>query len=386
MPEPGGKDVPLEALRGCAAAIVVADHLTAAFFPRHFVPVDAWCWTGATNGAAAVNLFFVLSGFVLTRRALARGEAAILSRAALKRWPRLALPITLASLLSWALFALGAYRNVAAGAALHSAWLGDFGSAGGGPAHPGLWDALGAGLFTTLFRGDWRYDSALWTMAIEFRGSFLALGLALALIPLRARAPVLGWLLCAIAAAACWAVAPAYVPFIGGTILAELLADGTFRIATVPALALAAAALGVLGMQFGNEYRFNPFTPTLALPVNYHMLASMALLLAVDAAPGLGRPLSGRVAAWLGRMSFPVYLVHVLAICGPGAWAYLAVAQGAGVVGGKLAAVACALLGTYLAAWPLARFDQWWVARVGRLAGGAPARGTDSRQIVTALP
>jgi Acyltransferase family len=64
------KDVPLEALRGLAAIVVINCHLVIGFWPSLWYPLKHPWWFGPFNGNAAVSLFFVLSGLVLTRRAI----------------------------------------------------------------------------------------------------------------------------------------------------------------------------------------------------------------------------------------------------------------------------------------------------------------------------
>ena len=71
-------------------------------------------------------MFFVLSGFVLTRRFLLEGDHQIILRGAIKRWPRLAGPALAAALTSWCLFKLGAYRFKEGGAITGSEWLSFF--------------------------------------------------------------------------------------------------------------------------------------------------------------------------------------------------------------------------------------------------------------------
>lgn len=52
-------------------------------------------WFAQLNGSAAVVLFFGLSGYVLTHRALATGDIGSLLRGMIKRWPRRAGPVLL---------------------------------------------------------------------------------------------------------------------------------------------------------------------------------------------------------------------------------------------------------------------------------------------------
>jgi peptidoglycan/LPS O-acetylase OafA/YrhL len=114
-----------------AALVVLAHHTLLAFAPRLdglFFPAERFGLFGTPfyaflNGAAAVALFFVLSGFVLTYRIIATGNPAGLGIAALKRWPRLAGLVALvtfgAGLLAWG----GLYWNVEASELSKSPWL-----------------------------------------------------------------------------------------------------------------------------------------------------------------------------------------------------------------------------------------------------------------------
>ncbi|WP_425547697.1 acyltransferase family protein, partial [Aminobacter niigataensis] len=94
------KLVALESLRGIAACVVVITHCTLAFYPQFVASlyngmtpsafqVYAGPWLILFNGAAAVLIFFVLSGFVLSRRYFLTGDASVLLASAIKRWPRL---------------------------------------------------------------------------------------------------------------------------------------------------------------------------------------------------------------------------------------------------------------------------------------------------------
>ena len=106
----GRKDASLEALRGFAAIVVVFWHSMLAFYPAASgvfdFPLDQSLagqpWFGLLNGRAAVGFFFVLSGFVLTRGYFQTNNDIAIARGAVKRWPRLAVPVLAAVLMpSW---------------------------------------------------------------------------------------------------------------------------------------------------------------------------------------------------------------------------------------------------------------------------------------------
>src|SRR5215210_4811056 len=91
------KLVELEAARGVAAVVVLVHHVLIAFFPRFHglrFPDETVSMYGTPlfaliNGSAAVVVFFVLSGFVLTKEIFEKRSTTKLLISAVKRWPRL---------------------------------------------------------------------------------------------------------------------------------------------------------------------------------------------------------------------------------------------------------------------------------------------------------
>ncbi|WP_431267549.1 hypothetical protein [Dankookia sp. P2] len=79
-------------------------------------------------------------------------------------------------------------------------------------------------------------------------------------------------------------------------------------------------------------------------------LGTMLGFAAVAAAPGLRRRLEARWLGWLGRLSFPLYLVHWPMILGPGAAAFLALEPVLGADGARLGGMAVASLASLLLA------------------------------------
>src|SRR5208337_3294666 len=123
----------LESIRGLAALQVLLLHFLAAFAPGLVFALPA----GATvafyihlsplyflyDGYSAVYIFFVLSGYVLTRsfeRQLARASSQILARAV-----RLGLPALAATCVAAAVMLTFGKPNVAAGDLSGSAWFAD---------------------------------------------------------------------------------------------------------------------------------------------------------------------------------------------------------------------------------------------------------------------
>ena len=360
------KDVPLEAMRGVASFSVLAWHLAGAFFQRPVFTVSPREWFAIFTGPAAVNFFFVLSGLVLTRRALAQGDASALARSALKRWPRLAGPIVITMLLSYALYRAGLYYTAESNLISNSAWLQMFVRLG--PVHPGFVDALRKGVFDVLFRGDYEYDGNLWTMMYEFRGSFLALGLAMALIPLRHASRLAPVMLAGTAILAVGFMDVQYLTFVAGVLLAAVLAWRPLHLPLAVVVLFGVVGLYLVGYTDGADYRGMPLIGAHVSPVMIQTVAALLILVAIEGAPAVQRALSGKFAVLLGRLSFPVYLVHTLVICSLGC-ATLVLVQGH--LPGRwprICAVLVSIAGTLAVAWPLAMWDVWWVRQVNRAA------------------
>ncbi|MDO9709256.1 acyltransferase family protein [Paracraurococcus lichenis] len=373
------RDIPLEALRGLAAAVVVAWHALQAFHPT-FPREGAW-WFGAVHGTAAVIVFFVLSGYVLTHRALATGDGRPLARGAVKRWPRLAGPILASVLFSWLLFRLDLYAHVEAGARIGSTFLASFGDAHpDGPLQPGLKDAVLQGTVLTLFRGwpeDHTLNTVLWTMRYEFLGSFIAFGLGLALLQLSNASLAARMALLAVTALLIRFAEVYYVTFVLGVALALLTTARQVRIPWPAALGMVALGCWLLGYREGSpDHRWLAALYPGTLPMTYaHAGAAALLILALTGAEPLRLALSGPWAAWLGRLSFPLYLVHVPVICSAGAWTWLALQDtGFAAVG----AILVSTLASVAVAAPLAAFDRHWTRGLDRIStwllplGGRP--------------
>lgn len=398
------KDLPLEALCGLAAISVLLWHSILGFFPgwtgRY---TDRWpsdmamngqIWYGAVNGAAAVTLFFVLSGFVLTRRFLITGDQKIILRGAVKRWPRLAGPVLVSVLISWLLFSFAAYRFSDAGAATGSPWLATFANGFEPPFEPRFWDAVRQGAFMTFFRGDSYYNSSLWTMRYEFVGSFIAFGLALliGLTPRRAHY-VRMWLI-GMVFVLCYLASPHYAAFPAGVALAAFLPDRRSALPgpAVSIMFLAAFYLsGFTGAQTGAfVLAARLFGSLPASEVLVHILASVLIIAAIEFAPdSFRRMFSGRFAHLLGALSFPLYLIHVLVLCSLGSAMLIWAETWPGTFYASAIAVAATVVGSVLAAIPLMLFNERWVGAVNsaliwvltpRFAGGAIAPAASAKQ------
>jgi peptidoglycan/LPS O-acetylase OafA/YrhL len=386
------KDLPLEALRGIAALIVVFNHSVAGFLPQcyGYIPsLSSAKMQGSVlyiffNGAAAVSLFFVLSGYILTRRFFASGETRSLMKGAVKRWPRLAGPVFVTTLASYLLFYFHLYHFDKAGLKSGSPWLTEFGDSFLSAAGPNLtvqsihyWNMLQNGLFLTFFRGDALFDSSLWTMHPELVGSFVAFGAAPLLLEAR-RVSVWATLWLSLMAMVIlhfiWADLTAFP--IGVAIAALLPRNYALRpVFAVPAILLALYLLGYPGTAVG-AYAMFGWLAAHGMPYGYPYSAGAAILIGViETFPPIRQVFSGKISAFLGDLSFPIYLLHVLVICSIGSAVYLRF--------GPILAIISVFVISILVSLPMMKFNNWWIAKVNAVTEKSlqPRRSTDAREL-----
>lgn len=388
----------IDSLRGIAAVQVLLSHAMLAFFlgvamaspasGRLVGYLAASPLFFLMDGASAVCIFFVLSGYVLTplfTHSRAKSGTLVGSR-----FLRLAIPAVAACGFSALLFQLLGGDNLAASALAKSEWLAD-----GWRPSADLWfvrDALDNGLILG-FQGasipQWfgfpaalltpmadSYVTPLWTLSVEFYGSLFVLFLARtrswALIVLAAVVLSRTYLLC----------------FLLGHVAARLDLGGKRQLAPWPAAA-AAAAVGMaicLASHFWSPQAAVAFCKQSSQLLPPCPLAKPAYLMRVYGAAlftvGLmqcapvRRLLAHKGLRALGRLSFPIYLTHWPIIFGVGSFALLVLAPWVGTLPARLLALVLCVALTIVAARCFEPVDQL-ALRVSRIwrrqnVGGGP--------------
>ena len=350
------KLIQLEAIRGIASVIVVMHHFALSFAPNLKQALRGTPGAFLMNGDGAVTLFFVLSGFVLTRRYFVSGSGDV-AGAALKRLPRLLVPAAFSTLIGYLILASGSAWYIRAATVSHSGWLVTFGGAGQGKGFmPSLPDALVKSVTVFFWPVQFQYNSNLWTMLPEFAGSMFCF--AYVVLALRLTKPILGTILL-LALALTWRPLPLLAPFVLGMGIAQFLPRKPIEIGLWPGLAV--MALGV----------------TLWCNNDHYALCNLgASMIIFDAliCPRLAAGLSGKVGTWLGQLSFPLYLVHTLVICSVSSMAYVLVGSIAlAAIVTAMASLALALPFVWLEIWWVPLLNKWvarrkiWAPRVGRI-------------------
>lgn len=374
---------PLEAARGVAAFAVLFNHFFLAFLPRlhgalpGFRDADSLVGTWAfvfMNGMGAVTFFFVLSGYVLTLRYFKTEKIDLMLVGIVKRLPRLAGPVLIAVMLSCALFQAHWYSHPEAAALSMSPWLLGFGFSGV-PADfdPSWLQAFKEGIWRAFIHGEVLYNSNLWTMAIELKGSWMVFVLA----PILATLVSPRWrgVAAVIMLVGAIVVKVVLASFIAGMLMAYWHAHSSSRLRTPLALVMSVVALYLLGYITPSptyawvdwltrntaETWFQPRSATLI-----HTFASCLLVHVLIRHGRTNLALQGPLSQWLGKLSFPVYLLQLPILFSVSSWLYVELGSHPAAL---LANLVLTVVATILVSIPLALFDKRWVAAVNRTFG-----------------
>ncbi|WP_284325103.1 acyltransferase family protein [Cypionkella aquatica] len=348
----------LEGLRGYACVIVVLHHFALGFLPglkaNMSDGVVAYTFGWLLNGTAAVYVFFVLSGFVLTLKFYQTTDPRILLMAAVKRLPRLWPAAAYGVLLGYLALVLQLNGNGAAAAISGSDWLAQFAYSDQSHA-PSLVRAAKESVRMFLKFRTLQFNTNLWTMVAEFYGSLLALcaafvvGYLLTGRPVRPLRLVVGLLL----ALALVAINLAIPKQLGWSFtIGALIAYAYVRQRFLPKGA--AIVCSILGLML------------LGAPVVGQAMLGAALLVWGVTTPGASpRLLTGDFGQFLGRWSFPLYISHTIGILTLASFAYSQTAPY-----GPQIQLATSFAATWafaiVFAYPVLRWEAWYLPRLNR--------------------
>ena len=324
------KNFALEGLRGIACLNVVLGHFLFSFFPylahdvRPYPGAVAKYWfeellryfpfTFIYLADSAVSVFFVLSGYVLTRRFYQTEPPDGFESAAVKRYFRLALPALASVMFAWLLFEAGAYANQLAPELGTAGWVMVFYKDPISLSAAAIRGIIGAPLF-----GQSELNGPLWTIQIELVGSILLFG-CYALFGAKSKIILMLWF---------WYFA--YI--LGGrgppmlNYLALLL--GSFihlvepRLRTSTWLARGCLIFGMVGVSFTHARPYAvidklrlpdlaPYGPNFDTDhiLFWRTAGAVFLVAGVIGSAAAARVLNYRFLVYLGRVSFAIYLLH----------------------------------------------------------------------------
>lgn len=347
------KKMYLEGLRGFAAIVVVIHHFSLAFYPRiifglHTLPshspFESWFMESPlylfVDGNFGVSIFFALSGYVLTVKLLARPGWQETLRSLVKRYFRLTPPILFAVLTSYVFLRLGLFTNVSTARLTGSElWLGQLWN-----FPPSLKTALAVGTYRALLHVS-GYITVLWSMHYEFFGSILSIVLASLSRRRGGRMVAYG-----ITGILLWQTY--FFGMLAGTIIADIqlwissrswsVSNAKARLVFGPVLIVFGAYLGMYP-QFGSPA--GSFAPLSIFEkmglVAIHSLGAVMILSGLLISHHAQHLFGGRVGAFVGRISFSVYLLHALVLASFACWYFQVTHK---VLGYNFAAVSALLL------------------------------------------
>lgn len=288
----------LDGVRGWASLTVFLSHIVGTSWPDLTSNVPS-CqhWIARTpvhlfyDGALAVQVFFVLSGFVIANVAIRRRDSLV--RNLIVRYLRLTIPVLASICFAVVLLLIFPREMDALRARLSSnRWLTTIYN----PFRVTLWEALKESLGAVVLSRGGTLNPVLWTMKFEFVGSC---GLYLFYFAVRnVRLPVLAVSVMVLATTG----REFYVGFALGAILFELWQLGKLRIRAGWLILLIGA---VLPSELVWSGRVQGPGATILLTIAATSIVYFCLLDARTV-----RALSAWPSRFLGRVSFPFYLVH----------------------------------------------------------------------------
>ncbi|HEV7930315.1 MAG TPA: acyltransferase [Nitrosospira sp.] len=332
----------LDGLRGIAALVVVLDHFAISFFQRstdasvqvrHAGFEDAVLQTPLhllVSGNLAVCIFFVLSGFVLSIKFFSTRRRHVVVASAWRRYARLELPVLACVLLGLVLIAAGVLQHHTAAAITGSSWLSDLWN-----VTPDFFGAIYHATIGIFITGTSQYNTVLWTMQAELFGSFLVFVLLLA----GGRAPA-HWRWVAYAALVIPLVNSYLLCFVAGVALCDWYSHRTTKPSLKPVIWLPLLAVSLLlgsmpvGTLVGTMFGGVPgwLGQGLDIPARSHIIAAILLVGALVAVPAWQRVLCWRPLIYLGRVSFGLYLTHLLVLGTISCWLFVKLEPSLGYV------------------------------------------------------
>lgn len=312
------KILSVEGIRGWACFIVFLSHLSLIFYPYlHAFNVEAEFGDYPIqqfihespfgfffSGASAVFIFYVLSGYILTKVALKDNNVSErVYLMGLKRYPRLMIPALVSCLIAYLATALFDITSPQL-----SDWINGWGK---NQSHSAI-GAIYSGAIDVFLSGKSSYNPVLRTMKTELLGSFivylLCLNRAILKIPFLTGSTILITTALTLLRVLDPNLALGFISFYGG----YLFSIYGRKISNKVALAFVIMGLYFAGAHNTSfSYTFihfflGDFTYKLC-----NFISAFFIVYAIIFNDGLNRLFSGRYSVFMGKVSFSVYVIHM---------------------------------------------------------------------------
>lgn len=321
MPKPYTAAPYLDGIRGVAAFLVFVHHFLLCFYPAHYSfnikETNLHGWDVAygrnvlsvfTNGNYCVFIFFVLSGFVLSRKYYHTGDIETPVWAQYKRFVRLYIPVAFSLVVCYLLIKSHLFFNVAASQLSKSDWWLRWLWVTQTPEKD-LWNSL---KYETMINGFNGLNVPLWTISNELFGSMLVFAFLMFVHFTRHRLFLLFVMLFYFYCTS----HHIYFSFMLGVTLChtEARATNSFH-GNIAAMLLIPLALVLGSYPSNNEMKGTLFADLghtlLEYKAWFHAVGAYLLVLAFVLSPQLQKVASLRAVRFLGYISFSLYLLHM---------------------------------------------------------------------------
>lgn len=352
----------VESVRGLACFVVLLSHLSLTFFPYLHnaagpdslnYPIQHWIYHSPLaffySGSAAVSVFFALSGYILAMVVFrsATPKKRVLGMA-FRRYPRLMLPALASCCLAYLVL-----TGIEVDKSALTAWIQQYGD-----FQPTLKGAIYSGAIRSFFAyGYSPYNPVLWTMFIELLGSVVVYALCwnklVVKIPFLALIVALVTVVLTVTETVHLVVGLGMLAFLGGYGFSQLGAYlKPYMQSHMPWLFLV-MGLYLAGAHSGSAaYGWITLLLGVYTDLLCHCLAALLLVYAVIFNPRLHALMAAHLPVWMGKMSFSVYLLHLLVINTLGVVVFNTIyALAAVYVVAALAACVGVIIGAYLLGW-----------------------------------
>lgn len=300
----------LDGIRGWAAVIVLLDHIMVQFLSKINPAFNSVYYRFFTDGGLAVYVFFVLSGYALSISFIKNNDTLILTELALRRYIRLTIPILASSCIAYLLMKYHLFFNVTAASLINDKfWLG---------THylfdPSFYKMLKFSLLEVYFRysGLTTYNENLWTMQYELYGSFIVFALLALVYKLKRK-----WLIYLIMLFALDKICQPLESFMLGILLAEI---SQFDFVKKQRDSLLFFLLGAVFLSFGAYASYalrNLYDP------RHLSYFAASIVFATVLSKKISDLFENKISRFLGSISFPLYLTHVIVICSLSSFVYI---------------------------------------------------------------
>lgn len=364
-----------DGLRGVAACMVFFSHLLCAFYPATDTGLLSMAHTSGGieiwmrntplnilfNGELAVSVFFIISGFVLSHHYFSDPDKKKVIANAVKRYPRLMILVWASVLVSFLLQQLSLYNTSETASLTRSLWLHDLFSTQ--QTFTGLIKNIGYEQFLA-HNTPTPLNPVLWTISTELKGSLMVFFILLI-------APKNKWRYAIYAAFLLYYFKGYFMLFVCGIVLADLSNAGLqhLKISWPLSVLLVLTSVVFGSYKSGTDFILWQWIEPLHNITKPNFIGAVSLFILVCFNSNIQEGLTKKPGQWLGRISYALYLFHLLIICAIICPLFNIVYYPAGNYHiAALSAVACAIPLTFIICrYVFTPIDEWSVSLSNKL-------------------